>query len=522
MVTVADLIEYRRRTEKLVERVVSVRLPTEFGEFQARRVPRAPHRQAARRARQGGHRGRGERPRPRALRVPDGRRLPLAPVRLRRAARAGARAHRGRGPRGVVLYMGQEGRGIGLLNKLRAYELQANGLDTVEANLALGFPPDAREWGIGNQILADLGLTTIRILTNNPRKLTGLDGYGLTVVEQVPLEVEPTAENARYLAAKREKLGHTITKLHHQGARLEGDAAGGLRMSSRDIDSTSENVLHDWARDEAREAEPEDERSEDEPTSATSRRRLAAARGTAASPTPRPRPRETSSEPRRAEPEATSRTRRRSTSRPEDRRSTRRRCTSSSRTSTRPATCTSRRLRRARGRRRGWAPCRRRRRLALQRQRHDAAPRRRARRARRRRRAPGGDHDHGRPRRLRAAAGRDRARQDPPLRVHRRARLRHPRRHAALRLRLERGGERPPARGARDRRPGLVRRPHARSRRAGRGADRQGRRGRAQRARDGRPLRASSGRAAPPRGAKDSPPTGALARASRRSPRSRS
>jgi len=125
--------------------------------------------------------------------------------------------------RGVVLYMGQEGRGIGLLNKLRAYELQATGLDTVEANLALGFPPDAREWGIGNQILADLGLTTIRILTNNPRKLTGLDGYGLTVVEQVPLEVEPTAENARYLAAKREKLGHTISKLHHQGARLESD-----------------------------------------------------------------------------------------------------------------------------------------------------------------------------------------------------------------------------------------------------------------------------------------------------------
>ena len=119
--------------------------------------------------------------------------------------------------------MAQEGRGIGLLNKLRAYDLQANGLDTVEANLALGFPPDAREWGIGNQILADLGLTTIRILTNNPRKLTGLDGFGLTVVEQVPLETEPTAENARYLAAKREKLGHTITRLHHQGARLEDE-----------------------------------------------------------------------------------------------------------------------------------------------------------------------------------------------------------------------------------------------------------------------------------------------------------
>jgi 3,4-dihydroxy 2-butanone 4-phosphate synthase/GTP cyclohydrolase II len=124
--------------------------------------------------------------------------------------------------RGVIVYLDQEGRGIGLLNKLRAYELQANGLVTVEANIALGFPADSREWGIGNQILADLGLTTIRILTNNPQKLTGLDGYGLTVVEQVPLEVEPTPENERYLRAKREKLGHTITKLHHQGARLGG------------------------------------------------------------------------------------------------------------------------------------------------------------------------------------------------------------------------------------------------------------------------------------------------------------
>jgi 3,4-dihydroxy 2-butanone 4-phosphate synthase/GTP cyclohydrolase II len=120
--------------------------------------------------------------------------------------------------------MSQEGRGIGLLNKLRAYELQQSGLDTVEANLELGFPPDAREWGIGNQILADLGLTTIRILTNNPRKLTGLDGYGLTVVEQVPIEVEPNAENERYLATKREKLGHLISRLHHQGTRLDPEA----------------------------------------------------------------------------------------------------------------------------------------------------------------------------------------------------------------------------------------------------------------------------------------------------------
>jgi 3,4-dihydroxy 2-butanone 4-phosphate synthase / GTP cyclohydrolase II len=222
MITVADLIEYRRRTEKLVERVVSVRLPTEVGEFEAvayRELLTGKQHLAL-------VKGEVEGVENVLVRVHSecltgdvfhsllcdcGEQLDLALARIEEEGR------------GVVLYMAQEGRGIGLLNKLRAYDLQANGLDTVEANVALGFPPDAREWGIGNQILADLGLTTIRILTNNPRKLTGLDGFGLTVVEQVPLETEPTAENARYLAAKREKLGHTITRLHHQGARLEDD-----------------------------------------------------------------------------------------------------------------------------------------------------------------------------------------------------------------------------------------------------------------------------------------------------------
>jgi len=121
-------------------------------------------------------------------------------------------------PRGVLLYMAQEGRGIGLLNKLRAYELQEQGLDTVEANLALGFAADEREWGIGNQILAELGLTTIRLLTNNPKKVSGLEAYGLKVTEQVPIEVPPNDENRRYLAAKRDKLGH---RLHHQGLKFE-------------------------------------------------------------------------------------------------------------------------------------------------------------------------------------------------------------------------------------------------------------------------------------------------------------
>ena len=114
--------------------------------------------------------------------------------------------------------MAQEGRGSGLLNKLRAYELQEAGLDTVEANLELGFAADLREYGIGSQILADLGLTTIRILTNNPKKMTGIEGFGLSVVEQVPIEVSPNAENQRYLETKREKLGH---QLHHQDLRFE-------------------------------------------------------------------------------------------------------------------------------------------------------------------------------------------------------------------------------------------------------------------------------------------------------------
>jgi 3,4-dihydroxy 2-butanone 4-phosphate synthase/GTP cyclohydrolase II len=113
-------------------------------------------------------------------------------------------------------------RGIGLLNKLRAYELQENGLDTVEANLELGFAADAREYGIGSQILSDLGLTTIRVLTNNPKKISGIAGFGLTVVSQEPIEIEANHHNRAYLEAKREKMGHTIgTKLHHQRVRWD-------------------------------------------------------------------------------------------------------------------------------------------------------------------------------------------------------------------------------------------------------------------------------------------------------------
>jgi 3,4-dihydroxy 2-butanone 4-phosphate synthase/GTP cyclohydrolase II len=219
MITVADLVEYRRRTEKLVERTAQVRLPTEYGEFTAfayrETLTGRPHVALVRGEVDGAenvlvrvhsecltgdvfH----------SLRCDCGEQLELA---LQRIATE---------ERGVLLYMSQEGRGIGLLNKLKAYELQERGLDTVEANLELGFPPDAREWGIGNQILHDLGLTTIRILTNNPRKLAGFDGFGLRVVEQVPIETPPNAENRRYLAAKREKLGH---RLHHQGIRIDDE-----------------------------------------------------------------------------------------------------------------------------------------------------------------------------------------------------------------------------------------------------------------------------------------------------------
>jgi 3,4-dihydroxy 2-butanone 4-phosphate synthase/GTP cyclohydrolase II len=120
--------------------------------------------------------------------------------------------------RGVLLYLSQEGRGIGLLNKLRAYKLQEEGLDTVDANLRLGLPADLRDYGIGAQILVDLGLTSIRILTNNPKKISGLAGYGLSVADQLPIEHLPNPHNAAYLLAKRDRLGHT---LHHQGLALD-------------------------------------------------------------------------------------------------------------------------------------------------------------------------------------------------------------------------------------------------------------------------------------------------------------
>jgi len=223
MITVADLIEYRRRHEQLVERTTSVRMPTSYGEFKAvafREVLTGKHHVALVKGEVAGTKDVLVRVHSEcltgdvfhSLRCDCGEQLELALQRI------------GAEERGVLLYMAQEGRGIGLLNKLKAYELQEQGLDTVEANLALGFAADARDYGIGNQILADLGLSTIRILTNNPKKMTGIEGFGLEVVEQVPIEVQPNDENRRYLDAKRDKLGHA---LHHQDIRFEQDLTDG-------------------------------------------------------------------------------------------------------------------------------------------------------------------------------------------------------------------------------------------------------------------------------------------------------
>jgi 3,4-dihydroxy 2-butanone 4-phosphate synthase/GTP cyclohydrolase II len=221
ILTVEQLIEYRRRREKLIERRVDdIRLPTQHGDFFAHLYhsltddkehvaltynwPHAPEEAGEKFMKQedpvtvrvhsecmtGDILG--------SLRCDCGPQLHAA---MDQVVAAG---------KGVILYIRQEGRGIGLENKLKAYKLQDDGHDTVEANEHLGFPPDMREYGIGAQILNDLGVRQMRLLTNNPKKLSGLHGYGLEITEQIPLQTEPQEHNLRYLQAKRDKLGHIL------------------------------------------------------------------------------------------------------------------------------------------------------------------------------------------------------------------------------------------------------------------------------------------------------------------------
>jgi len=219
LVTIADLIAYRRRHDKLVERVVSTRLPTAFGDFDVvgyRSLLDDKHHVALVKGDVSGtddvlvrvhsecltgdvfH----------SLRCDCGEQLESALAMIEQEGR------------GVLLYLAQEGRGIGLLNKLRAYKLQEEGLDTVEANEALGLPADLRDYGIGAQILVDLGLGSIRILTNNPKKISGLGGYGLSVTAQIPIAHPPNEHNEAYLRTKAERMGHTHP-IHHQGLNLD-------------------------------------------------------------------------------------------------------------------------------------------------------------------------------------------------------------------------------------------------------------------------------------------------------------
>lgn len=230
MVTIAQLIAYRRRNDRLVERVVATRLPTAYGEFNAvgyRSLIDDKHHVALVKGEVVG--------RPdvlvrvhsecltgdvfHSLRCDCGEQLESALSMIEREGE------------GVLLYLSQEGRGIGLLNKLKAYRLQEQGFDTVEANERLGLPADLRDYGIGAQILADLGLSSIRILTNNPKKIKGLEGYGLSVTSQIPIEHPPNEHNQAYLRTKANRMGHI---LHHQGLNLDEELLHSERRHDRD------------------------------------------------------------------------------------------------------------------------------------------------------------------------------------------------------------------------------------------------------------------------------------------------
>ncbi|CAG7641712.1 bifunctional 3,4-dihydroxy-2-butanone-4-phosphate synthase/GTP cyclohydrolase II [Paenibacillus allorhizosphaerae] len=209
IITIRDLIEYRNHKEKLVQREVEVRMPTDYGVFQAiaytNVLDQKEHVALVK--------GKIDSDRPTLVRVHSecltgdvfhSHRCDCGPqlaAALKQIDEAGS---------GVLLYMRQEGRGIGLINKLKAYKLQEQGLDTVDANLKLGFAPDLREYGIGAQILKDVGVRKMRLMTNNPRKIRGLEGYGLEVVERVPIQMEENEDNTNYLHTKQLKLGHLL------------------------------------------------------------------------------------------------------------------------------------------------------------------------------------------------------------------------------------------------------------------------------------------------------------------------
>ena len=234
MLTIADLIAYRRRNDKLVERVVSTTMPTAFGDFTVvgyRSLVDDKHHVALVKGEVEGKEDVIVRVHSEcltgdvfhSLRCDCGDQLEAALAVIEEEGQ------------GVLLYLAQEGRGIGLLNKLKAYKLQEEGYDTVDANLKLGLPADLRDYGIGAQILVDLGLSSIRILTNNPKKIHGLEGYGLSVSEQLPIEPAPNAHNEEYLETKRRRMGHT---LHHQGLNLDEE----MIHAEREQDRTAEEV----------------------------------------------------------------------------------------------------------------------------------------------------------------------------------------------------------------------------------------------------------------------------------------
>ncbi|HEX8037506.1 MAG TPA: bifunctional 3,4-dihydroxy-2-butanone-4-phosphate synthase/GTP cyclohydrolase II [Chryseosolibacter sp.] len=211
LVSIKDLIEYRIKKETLINRQVEVDMPTEYGNFRLIAFEQINSQEV--------HlalvKGIWDKDEPVLVRVHSS--CVTGDIFGSCRCDCGTQLHHAmqmveREGKGVVLYMKQEGRGIGLLNKLRAYKLQEQGWDTVEANLQLGFDMDERDYGVGAQILRDLGVTKIKLITNNPKKRVGLMGYGLEIVENVPIEIMPNAHNEKYLKTKRDKLGHTILK----------------------------------------------------------------------------------------------------------------------------------------------------------------------------------------------------------------------------------------------------------------------------------------------------------------------